>query len=245
MHGRALDDASGKDPAAWLLPSSEFDLPRDYQSNLPDLGLLAFGLFPFGLRPDLSDAVILLPDDSGDEIATALFEFAGLLGRLVPADRFAFGVKHLRELSGETRNSSHIVAFRTGGLPKELQSKRAGAVLQEAVSPWNAQKYLLSITSSSPAALQAAIKTVFSEATLKQLNGDTAFISADGLSSFKTVPVRQVHEYSYVTHLQAWLRENWIALPVILTTVSCLLFVGLKLALAQYKSRTPRLKLST
>jgi hypothetical protein len=33
------------------------------------------------------------------------------------------------------------------------------------------------------------------------------------------------------------MRENWVALPVILTTISCLLFVGLRLALAQYKNR--------
>jgi hypothetical protein len=57
------------------------------------------------------------------------------------------------------------------------------------------------------------------------------------VASFKTTSVRQSYEYSYSTHLQAWLRENWIALPLILTTISCLLFVGLRLALAQYKNR--------
>jgi Bacterial cellulose synthase subunit len=230
-------NGAGKDPAAWLLPTSDFDLPRDFRSNLPDLGLLQFGLFPFGLRSDLSDVVFMLPDDSSGEATAALFEFAGLLGRLVPASRFAFSVRRLNELSRETRDSSHIIAFRIDELPKGSPSRRAVAVIGENISPWNPDKSLLSITSGSAAALRGAIGTVFSEPMLKRLSGDTAHIYADGASSFKTVPVHQISEYSYSTHLQAWLRENWIALPLILTAASCLLFVGLRLALSQYKNR--------
>ena len=118
-----------------------------------------------------------------------------------------------------------------------MSSKGAVAAIQETVSPWNSRRYMLSITSTSPPALHAAIKTVFSEATLKELHADTAYIYSGRVSSFKTVPVQQIYEYSYFTHLEAWLGENWIAFPVILTTVSCLLFLGLRLALAQYKTR--------
>src|SRR6266850_5125845 len=237
MRWRGLDGAQGKDLAAWLLPSSAVDLPRDYRSDLPDLGLLQYGMFPFGLRSDLSDTILVVPDDSGDGVAAAVFELAGLLGRLVPSDRFAFGVRHLAELSQESRLSSHMISFRIGELPKGMSSKGAVAAIQETVSPWNSRRYMLSITSTSPPALHAAIKTVFSEATLKELHADTAYIYSGRVSSFKTVPVQQIYEYSYFTHLQAWLGENWIAFPVILTTVSCLLFLGLRLALAQYKTR--------
>ncbi len=234
-HG--LKSTLGKDPAAWLLPTSEFDLPRDYSSNLPDLSYLRFGLFPFSLKSDLSDTIILLPDDASGEATAALFEFAGLLGRLVPGDRFAFGVKHPNELSQELRDSSHIVAFRIDEIAKGPPSKKAVASIEEIVSPWNDEKYLLGITSSSPAGLHAAIGTIFSDSVLSRLSGDTAYVYAEGSTSFKTKHVRQVSEYSYSTHLQAWLRENWIALPLILTSVSCLLFVGLRLVLMQYKSR--------
>ena len=61
---RSLNGTAGKDPAAWLLPSSEFDLPRDYRSDLPDLGLLQYGLFPFGLRSDFSDTIFVVPEES-------------------------------------------------------------------------------------------------------------------------------------------------------------------------------------
>jgi hypothetical protein len=232
-HG--LSGTQGRDTAAWLLPSSEFDLPRDYKSDLPDLGLLRSGLFPFSSRADLSDTIIVLPEDVASETTAALFEFAGLLGRLVPGDRFAFRVKRANEVDAQTRDSSNIIAFRIDESPKDSRAKKALATVQESVS--NADRSRLNITSSSPAGLRAAIGTIFSEAVLNRLNGDTAYIYAEGPSSFKTTPVRQVSEYSYSTHLQAWLRENWIALPLILTMVSCLLFVGVRLALVQYKNR--------
>jgi hypothetical protein len=232
-HG--LSGAQGRDTAAWLLPSSEFDLPRDYKSDLPDLGLLRSGLFPFSSRSDLSDTIIVLPEDSGSETTDALFDFAGLLGRLVPADRFAFRVKRANEVDAGTRDSSNIIAFRIDEHPKDSRARKALATIQESVS--NADRYSLNITSSTPARLRAAIGSIFSEVVLNRLNGDTAYIYAEGPSTFKTTPLRQISEYSYSTHLQAWLRENWIALPLILTMVSCLLFVGVRLALVQYKNR--------
>ena len=37
--------------------------------------------------------------------------------------------------------------------------------------------------------------------------------------------------------MEAWFRANWIALPAILTAVSGLLFVALRMAVARYKTR--------
>jgi hypothetical protein len=229
---RGLDSTSESEPAAWLLPDSEFDLPHDYESVLPNLGLLQYALFPFGLRSDFSDTVIVLPDNPGNDMVAALFEFAGLLGRLVPSHRFAFRVMYSSELSRRTQANSYRIVFKVGALPTGVV-----AAVEETLSQPNSAKPELSVTSTSPAALRAAIQTAFSEVTLKQLRGDTAYIYSEKVSSFRTTSARENHEYSYSTHLQAWLRENWIALPVILTVVSCLLFVGLRLALAQYKSR--------
>jgi hypothetical protein len=132
--------------------------------------------------------------------------------------------------------SSNVIALRIDELPKGLSGSRPVAVVQESVSPWNPEKYLLNITAGSPSALRAAVKNLFSESTLKQLHGDTAYLYEGRVASFRVHSSRAVHQRSYLTHVQAWLRENWIALPAILTTVSCLLFVGLRLILAQYKS---------
>jgi hypothetical protein len=224
-------ETRGTDAAVWLSPASEFDFPHDYQSVLPDLGLLQYGLFPFGLRSDLSDNIIVLPDHAGKDFLAALFEFAGLLGRLVPSDRFAFAVKYSSELNAEASINSDMILFKIAGVPKGVL-----ASLQETVDP-NSDKYRLTVTSNSAQALPSAIKSAFSEDALRQLHGDTAYVYSDRVGSFTTTKARERYEYSYSVHLQAWLRENWIALPVIITTISCLLFVGLRLSLVQYKSR--------
>jgi hypothetical protein len=229
---QGLDSATEADNSVWLLPSSEFDMPRDYESNLPDIALLQHGFFPFSIISDLSDTTILLPNDSGAETLAAVFELAAGLGRVVPSRRFNFSVKAPQDSRGALA-SSNVIALRIDALPKA----RPIGVVQESVSPWNADKYLLSITAASSAALRTAVKSLFSEATLTQLHGDTAYLYVDRLTSFRTRPAHVIREHSYLIHLQAWLRENWIALPAILTTVSCLLFVGLRLMLAQYKNR--------
>jgi len=234
LRWQGLDSATEADNTVWLLPASEFDMPRDYESNLPDIALLRYGFFPFSIISDLSDTTILLPNDSGAETLAAVFELAAGLGRVVPSRRFNFSVK-APKVDRDALSSSNVFALRIDASPKGTTAARPIGVVQESVSPWNAYKYLLSITAGSSAALRTAIKSLFSEATLTQLHGDTAYLYADRLTSFRRRPAHVIREHSYLTHLQAWLRENWIALPAILTTMSCLLFVGLRLILRQYK----------
>jgi hypothetical protein len=234
---RGLTSGSDTDAAAWLLPSTEFDLPRDFESDLPDLALLQHGLFPFSLRPDLSDVVIVVPDGSDSIVAASLFEFAARLGRLVHSGKLSYEVRRQSQFLKEARDASHVIALRVGTLPESTRSKNLLGVIEEKASSDSGNRYVLNLTAGSPAALQIAVRSIFSEDTLQRLRGDTAYVYTDRVSAFRTQHVHRMHEYSYFAHLQTWMRENWVTLPVILTTVSCLLFVGLRLALAQYKNR--------
>ncbi len=109
-----MEGSPSENAAAWLLPTSEFDLPRDYRSDLPDLQLLQDGLFPFGLKSDLSDTIVVVPDDSSGEVTAGLFQLAGLLGRLLPSDRFAFRVNREADFNMESARSAHVIRFRIG-----------------------------------------------------------------------------------------------------------------------------------
>jgi hypothetical protein len=53
--------------------------------------------------------------------------------------------------------------------------------------------------------------------------------------------LQEIDEGSFLSHLEAWLRVNWLALPIILTSVSGLLFVGLRLVLTHYKKNSATL----
>jgi hypothetical protein len=231
---RNLESASDASAAAWLLPATEFELPRDFDSTVPDLGLLQYGLFPFAIKADLSDTVIVVPDASENTVTAALFKLAARLGQLVHSSRFAFQVRRQSEFQRDQHSALNVIALRIGSLPLAARAKNLMSAAEEKVS---GEHYALTITAGSSGALQSAMETIFLDATLKQLRGDTSLIYSDHVASFKTQPVQRIHEYSYFAHLQTWMRANWVALPVILTTISCLLFVGLRLALAQYKNR--------
>jgi hypothetical protein len=232
-----VHDDSGNEITGWLLPSSEFDLPREYASNLPDLSVLGNGFFPFGLKSDLSDTVIELPDNPGDDVVAGLLELSSRLGRLLPTDRLAFQVERHSDLTAGQRADSNIIALKVGELPKVAAAKGVLASMEERISESNPRRYVLDVVSPTSSGLRAALRILFSDAVLKQLHGDTALVYADRLSYLSRHPRHEDRTYSYMTHVQAWLRENWIALPVILIIVSGLLFVALRLVLTQYKVR--------
>jgi hypothetical protein len=197
---------------------------------------LRAGLFPLGLRSDLSDTVILLPDKGGEEAIPALLDLATRLGRLQPADRLLFKVCRTSELRADEKSSSNLISLEVGDLPRSSAARGANAVLQESISPWNSQKYVLKLVATSPSGLRSAVRTLFGDGTLNELRGDTAYVYPDRLAYFTVNPSQTIEEYSYLTHLQLWLKENWIALPVILALVSGLLFIALRLILIQYKN---------
>ncbi len=239
--------AAGDVPAT-LLSSSEFYLPRDYRLKLPDLSLLRFQLYPFSLRPDLSETFIILPDEPGGVMISSLVELACHLGRLLPTDSFAFRVVKISQLTNDHRASANLIFLEidqpVGGAGSEvagfpllplIQSSSDLPKVQEAISPWNSRRYMLRIRASSPTALRQAVALCFSDKVLGQLKGDAAYLTSDRPVCMNASKRQEIDEVSYLAHLEAWLRVNWMALPIILTIVSSLLFVGLRLLLTHYK----------
>jgi hypothetical protein len=68
-------------------------MPRTRVPRINDLALLRYGGYPFGLRPDLSELLFVLPDAPRAEEVQTLAWFAGELGRVVRGDRLAFDVR--------------------------------------------------------------------------------------------------------------------------------------------------------
>lgn len=238
---------SGADgPFVMLEGDSDLYLPREYVSQLPDLALLRESLFPFSLRPDLAGTIVVPPAEEGDEAVALLCELAAFLGRMLPATEFAFRVQPAAEVA-RARPAANLVVLETGGgaspfaLPDWKRLPRGEALarvplLQELASPWSEDHYVLRVRARSPALLRAALRSLGQSATLARLSGDTAFLAAEGPLSMRLAAQRIRAEVSYLTRLEAWLRANWLALPLILALVSGLLFLGLRLALGHYRA---------
>lgn len=233
---------------AWLLSTSELYLPRYHQTELPDLGLLQFQLYPFSLKGDLSDVIVVPSGEAGAEMFASVVALSSAFARLAPAQPLAFRVRRLAELTEAERAESHLVflnledrrdpltALLPGWRPRLLaESLRGRPLIREMASPWNRDRYLLIISAPSGRLLRQAVVDAFAEPTLRALRGDVASVAGGRVEAFVVGPRRTIQEYSYQALVEAWLRTYWLALPLILITVSGLLFVGVRLALRHYR----------
>lgn len=234
--------ASG--PFVMLRGTSTLFLPREYVAELPDLALLRSGLYPFSMRADLSSLVIGVP--GGEESMPALCELAMTLGRLVPSEEFRFEIASGPEaLAMAGRDVILLEAGETVSplpLPDLARLPHGSALdrlplLQEVESRHGGGRYVLRLRARTPALLRVAARSLGEPSLLRRLSGDTAFLAAEGPVSFRLGPRRTIAEISYFTRLGAWLREHWLALPLILASMSGLLFLGLRLALGHYRLR--------
>lgn len=232
-------------PFVMLQSESELSLPREFVAQLPDLALLRWSFYPISLHADLADTIVVPPGGAGEDGLAALCELSAILGQRLPADRLAFRVVPMAEL-GRQRAAVNLILLETTQSPAmpelrlpDLRRLPGGEALQRLpmlearVSPWNEQKHVLRLRAASPGLLRAAVRSLSRPAFLERLSGDTAFLAAEGPQCFKLATQRTLAEVSYLTRLDAWLRDNWIALPAILALVSGFLFMGLRLAIEQ------------
>lgn len=230
-------------PFVSLRGDSSLFLPREYVAELPDLALLSSGFFPFSLRADLADAVVGVPE--GEEAVPALGELAALLGRLLPSEQFLFRVAPASQAL--TARGQNVILLEGGDAPSALplpdlgglprgESLRRLPLVQELEYPAGGGRYVLRIRAATPALLRVAVRSLGEPTVLQGLSGDTAFLAAEGPLTFRVTAHRRIAEISYLTRLKAWLREHWLALPVILAAASALLWMALRLVLAHHRS---------
>jgi hypothetical protein len=248
----AWKGASGAFTPLTLIPEgTQLYWPREYEARLPDLALLRSSFYPLSLRPDLSDVILVVPDAITEEIFELVCELSAWLGRTLPTDRIGLRVRQASTLTTGERSSSHLILLRTSrgadpfasALPDPRKAGRDGSamawpVLQEAVSPWNEKKFVLSYRAGSGSALLRGFRTLIQPRVLAQLKGDTAFVSSQGVACYTLGGQRVFREVSYFTRAEAFLLTHWLALPFIVALASALLFVGVRLALDHRKGGT-------
>ncbi len=232
---------------AWLLSTSELYLPRYYETELPELRLLRSQLYPFSLRGDLSDIIVVLAGEANEDVFSALVALSVGLARLAPDQPLIFRVRRLQDLSLADRTESHLLFLNLEDRRDPLATILPGwkppsppdafknrPMIREMASPWNPDRYVLIISAPSGRQLAQTVGDALAEATLGQLRGDVAYLGAGHPESFVFGPRRRILEYSYRTLVEAWLRTYWLVLPLILIAVSGILFVGVRLALRHY-----------
>ncbi len=95
-------------------------LPRDHWAPIPDLSMLRFGGYPFGLRSDLSDTLFVLPAKPGESDLQLFVWIAAELGRVARGDRFAYDVR-LGDVDPKVDGEKDIVVVDTGAQAKVIE----------------------------------------------------------------------------------------------------------------------------
>ncbi len=179
-----------------------FNLKRDTVVSLPDLQLMHVG-FPFGAPQDLSDTVVVVPDQPSATDLETLLVVSDRLGRLSRAEGLELVAQRSADLTEAQRQQANLIAIGTQEnfplaeqLPQQSLKLRGAnvrqwgeangqihsirdqqGVISEMISPWNRERVILSLSAQSEAGLQH-IQNVFREDDLFfQLQSDTALVT--------------------------------------------------------------------
>jgi cellulose synthase operon protein B len=233
----------------WILRDTEFELPRNYQAELPDLGLLRNRFYPFSLKSDFSDVLLVVPDRMNADLISAFLATVAGLARLAPSEYVALRIARIQELKDYDLANSHLLFLNSdesGNLPVQISTVDEPTMkavnvrrrIWEITSPWSTRKCILVISARTSTELVSAAESVFAPDTLNHLTGDTALFDGNKMSCLTLRPRRRLVDISYNLTLQVWLREHWMALPIVATALSTALFLMVRIALRRNRSRS-------
>ncbi len=154
---------------------SRITLPRDRWSYVPDLGMLRFGAFPFGLRPDLGDTVFVLRDNPSRTELQFFVWLAAEMGRAARGDRFAYDVL-MGSVEGAKDTGKHVVLVDSG--PDGDLIQRLGLLESMSFTPKGPPGVSLALASGGMVALGADPKIAYIEQVDLPWNPDLTGIVA-------------------------------------------------------------------
>jgi len=186
---------------ATLLDSSSFHLPRDLYADLPDLSLLRGGGVPF----TYGRTIWVAPSSNMARTATLFLNAAFLLGRLSGAAPEE--VRFESELDAAMRHQSHLIVLNEA---PELK-------LAEAISPWNAQRVVLSVSGSPDSAARLLDPTL-----IARLSG--AATQIDSSLRVRVTPAGATTRFGEIRlnrRVKYWVMDNvaWVMLDSIVLLI--------------------------
>ncbi len=139
---------------------SRITLPRDHWGYVPDLGLLRYGAYPFGLRPDLSDVVFVLRDSPSRTELQFFAWLAAEMGRAARGDRFGYSV-HMGSVDKVREQDKHVVLVDSG--PEGRLIQKVGLLESMSFTPKSPPGVTLALASGGLVGLGADPKVAYIE----------------------------------------------------------------------------------
>lgn len=185
-----------------ILSTTSFDLKREQTARLPNLKLLQSG-YPFVAPQDLSNTVIVIPDQPNPTELLLMLEVSERLGRLSQYDSTQLEVYQASKLPETQRQTKHLIGIGSQPrfpFPEAYQAQNLAlqklfsrewqdgqvqtlpdveGVVKAILSPWNDERVLLALTSQTDAGLDRVRNLISQDVLFYQLEGDTVLISAN------------------------------------------------------------------
>jgi len=150
-------------------------MPRERRARVPDLSLVRFGAYPFGLHPDLSETLFVLPDDPSSTELQLYVWLAAELGRVARGDRFAYEV-HIGPLTMEATAGRDLIVVDSGPQGTLIQSM--GLLDSMSFTPKGAPGVRLALANGGAVALGADPRVAYFEQMMLPWNEERSALVA-------------------------------------------------------------------
>ncbi len=237
---------------------TSFELSRYESFELPDLALLRHG-FPFAAPQDLSRTTLVLPESPSDAELELLLASAERLGRLSQAASVKLNAQTQNSLTPQIQAAQHLIALGSRArfpLPEALKANASSfdlgsslsrlrgetrlqtlpdrqGVIAEALSPWNRERVLLTLTAQNEQGLRQVREFLRRDNRFFQVQGDTVLIDVDDqIKILNRQTPRRIERLNWAQQFTRFLAQNWYLLPFI-TVLSALLLFGISHAFVQ------------
>ncbi|GEM_PF-2002672 len=154
---------------------SKLVLPRDRWSRMPDLSLLRFGAYPFGIHPDLSETLFVIPTKPTRTELQLYAWLAAELGRVSRGDRFGYEVK-VGAINRDKDGDRDLVIIDSG--PEGSLIKKLGLLDKMSFTPKAPAGVGLALASGGMVALGADPKVAYVEEMALPWEGNRTAIVA-------------------------------------------------------------------
>lgn len=193
IYNKLTDDPCGDDtnPANWLVLHKESHIHMNYALKKDSLGLVNYP-YPYLIKDANApiNSVIVLPNQPNEkEVETAML-IAADFGKRERFTDLKPIVKQWSELTLEDKKNNLIYISEFQKMPTEIKSIRTGSIGENAItehpSPFNPEKRILIISSSSKMDLRNALRILSNDDKLFQISGN---IQSFGMSEKEDPPV--------------------------------------------------------
>ncbi|MEC8425099.1 MAG: cellulose biosynthesis cyclic di-GMP-binding regulatory protein BcsB, partial [Myxococcota bacterium] len=229
---------------ATVFDSTQLEVARDHYTDMPDVGLLRYDLFPYGKALGDAGVLVVTADRPDAADGSGVMQIAAELGRRSTAKRPRLQVAAGRAglltenvdlqsivLVGDTPNSVYdgLVSgnriTQAGGLERRVRDQGRSAMgarvgepygsIEQTMSPAGNGRTVLVVRAPDRASLPEVARTLQDEGKLYAMRGNASLLGPDGsVRSLETAPQERVGVIPWQSRLKVFVRGAWFLLGV-------------------------------